>query len=302
MQISTVYQAYSPRGVLSSQKSEARETPASPAASAASSPTAVTISGAARALASQPASDPSLSARALQIRNAEGDPAYARKRAEEFAYYDGHEKYGPLVDITHDPIRYSATGEVVTEESLAAFKEEAAKVTAGRIALYQAEKAKGTPDVQILEKLFAYVDGQSDNYLGKLGWTRAAPQAEAAADTGLPEGIKRMLDRMVDDPAYGAEMAAGYASNMHTACMTLPEFMRSEGRLEAGRQQLETAWRGIASTAKTPAQGYAELLRYELSMGDSHWQAMDPGRAGPDVRKLAEAKLAYLEARIAAGV
>ena len=110
------------------------------------------------------------------LRDAESDPVFAKKMAEQFAYNDSYELHGPLVDISHDPIRYSGTGEVVTEENLAAFKAEAAKVTAGRIALYQAEKAKGTPDAQILEKLFAYVDGQSDNYLSKLNWTRVPQQ------------------------------------------------------------------------------------------------------------------------------
>ncbi len=64
----------------------------------------------------------------------------------------------------------------MTEENLAAFKAEAAKVTAGRISLYQTEKAKGTPDAQILGKLFAFVDSQSDNYLNKLNWARPPQQ------------------------------------------------------------------------------------------------------------------------------
>lgn len=127
-------------------------------------------------------------------------------------------------------------------------------------------------------------------------------QAGAAGDSALPDGVKRMLEQMVDDPAYGAGVAEGYAENIHTACMTLPEFMRAEGTLEAGRQQLEAAWRDIASAGKTPAQGYADLLRYELSMSDSYWEAMDPGHTTPDVRKLAEAKLAYLETCIAGKV
>lgn len=127
-------------------------------------------------------------------------------------------------------------------------------------------------------------------------------QAGAAGDSALPDGLKRMLEQMVDDPAYGAAMAEGYAENIHTACMTLPEFMRAEGTLGAGRQQLEAAWRDIASAGKTPAQGYAELLKYELSMSDRYWEAMDPGHTTPDVRELAEAKLAYLEARIAGKV
>lgn len=183
MHVQTTYSVFSANRVLPSQKGQAAGSPASSTTPAANSATSVTISRTARDLASQPASDSSLRARALTIQTAEDDPAYARKRAEEFAYYDGYEKHGPLVDITHDPIRYSSTGEVVTEENLAEFKAEAAKVTAGRIALYQAEKAKGTSDIEILEKLFTYVDGQSDNYLSKLGWTRISHQ-DMAGNTG----------------------------------------------------------------------------------------------------------------------
>jgi hypothetical protein len=159
------------------QKGVATPPAAKIADSTTSSSSTVTISQAARDLAAaEPSSNPYLQYRAMALRDAKDDPAYAKKAAEHFAYNDCYEKHGPLVDITHDPIRYSATGEAVTEESLAAFKTEAAKVTAGRIALYQAEKAKGTPDAQILEKLFAFVDGQSDNSLRLLNWARPSQQ------------------------------------------------------------------------------------------------------------------------------
>lgn len=141
--------------------------PANPADSAASSSSTVTISQAARDLAT---AETPRNAYAMILDDARADPAYAKKVAEQFAYNDSYELHGPLVDITQDPIRYSATGEVVTDENLAAFKAEAAEVTAGRIALYQAEKAKGTPDAQILEKLYSFVDEQSENYRSKLNW------------------------------------------------------------------------------------------------------------------------------------
>ena len=127
-------------------------------------------------------------------------------------------------------------------------------------------------------------------------------QSSTGADGDLPVGVKRMLERMVDDPAYGAEMAEGYAGNIHTACMTLPEFLQAEGTLKAGQQQLQAAWQDIRSEGKAPAQGYAELLRYELSMPQRYWDAMDPGHTVPDIRKLAEAKLTYLESYIAGKV
>lgn len=191
MQVQTAYSVLSSREALPKQKGQAAGTPAGSATPVASSATTVTISRTAQALASQATSDPSLQSRAQTIQAAKDDPAFAKKWAEEFAYDDSYEKCGPLVDISNWPmVRYAATGEGVTEESLAAFKAEAAKVTAGRIALYQAEKAKGTSDVQILEKLYAYVDGQSDDYLSKLGWTRM-PQQSASENAGSQETHSR---------------------------------------------------------------------------------------------------------------
>ncbi|MBI4987035.1 MAG: hypothetical protein HZC24_17235 [Rhodocyclales bacterium] len=181
MQVQSSTQLPSSINIWQRQKELAEMPPANAATSAASPSANVTISQAARGLAATETSpNPWLTYRAMALREAEADPAYAKKTAEQFAYDDSFEKHGPLVDITHDPIRYSATGEVVTEESLAAFKAEAAKVTAGRIALFQAEKAKGTADAQILDKLFSFVDGQSNNYLRLLNWARPSLQNASA--------------------------------------------------------------------------------------------------------------------------
>lgn len=116
--------------------------------------------------------DASLQYREISLRDAQANPMDARKMAYDYAYDTSYETHGPMVDISQDPIRYSGTGEIVTDSNLAEFKNEAAKVTAGRIALYQAEKAMGTPDAEILDKLFSYTDTQSDSYLSKLNWTR----------------------------------------------------------------------------------------------------------------------------------
>ncbi len=149
------------------------------AAGAAAGADTVTISSAAREAAaaetagSKPAAEsPSLTYRQLMLRNAQADPAFAKKAAHEFAHDDSYVLNGPMVDISHDPIRYSATGEVVTEESLAAFKSQARQARDELIALYQSEKGKGTPDAEILEKLFRARDGQPNEYLQKLNWAR----------------------------------------------------------------------------------------------------------------------------------
>jgi hypothetical protein len=99
------------------------------------------------------------------IRGAEADPAAAEKMASELAYDTSYSQTGPLVDISNMPkITYTYTGEPVTDENMAAFKSEAAKVSAGRLALYSEEKTKGTPDAQIIKKIFDYDDQQSERY------------------------------------------------------------------------------------------------------------------------------------------
>lgn len=139
------------------------------AASASASSAAGAGAGGAKAVAEHP----SRVYQERELRNAQSDPAYAKKAAHDFAYNDSYMLHGPMVDISHDPIRYSATGEVVTDEGLAAFKSQAREARDRLIALYQSEKGKGTPDAEILEKLFRARDGQPAGYLQKLNWVRA---------------------------------------------------------------------------------------------------------------------------------
>ena len=109
------------------------------------------------------------------ISNTKEFPGWGEKFTHDFAYDDSYQTTGPLVDISNLPtLRYTYTGEVVTDKNLADFKAEAATARTGRIALYESEKAKGTPDAEILEKLFRYTDAQSDGYLNIAGWERAA--------------------------------------------------------------------------------------------------------------------------------
>jgi len=99
------------------------------------------------------------------IRNAEADPANAEKMAADLAHDTGYSETGPLMNISKFPqITYTYTGEPVTDENLAAFKSDAAKVSAGRLALYDQEMAKGTPNAQIIKKIFDYDDQQGKSY------------------------------------------------------------------------------------------------------------------------------------------
>lgn len=82
----------------------------------------------------------------------------------------------PVVDLSHEDLVtgkggvYAATGEPVTNESEAWFSHEAARVRQERIALYQSEKAKGTPDADIFDKIIRFMDAQPERYLQLLNW------------------------------------------------------------------------------------------------------------------------------------
>jgi hypothetical protein len=154
-----------------------RQTSPAPAANYADK---VSISNAGKALAETDVESPSQEFRRAAIEDAKQDPGFAEKITREFAYDDSLAKGGPLMDISNYPtVRYSYTGELVTESNLATFKAQAADARTGRIALYESEKSKDTPDVEILKKLFQYTDTLSDDYLAKLRWER--PKSTEAA-------------------------------------------------------------------------------------------------------------------------
>lgn len=156
----------------STASSAASSTATTGSASSAVSDT-VTLSAAAKAAVAQTSSGYDAALRSKTIREAEQDPRFGAQTAYEYAH-DTFSMTGPFVNINTDPMTYSATGEVVTPENLAAFKAEAASATASKIAVYNAEKAKGTPDSEILKKLYAVTNAQPDGYLSKVGWVRDA--------------------------------------------------------------------------------------------------------------------------------
>ncbi len=99
------------------------------------------------------------------------NPTVAEKMAYEMAY----DIDGPLVDISGIKegtgiIRYTVTGLPVTEESQTYFDQESSKVMRGRIALYETEKAKHAPPAEMIEKMIAYMDAQSDRYKQMIDW------------------------------------------------------------------------------------------------------------------------------------
>lgn len=96
--------------------------------------------------------------------------------AEKLAHLYSHSPLVPWLDFSDHingtgPIRYAATGEPVTEESEAYFNRVSSAELQDRIALYDAEKAKGTPAAVILDKLFEYIDALPTQYKEMINWS-----------------------------------------------------------------------------------------------------------------------------------
>lgn len=115
-----------------------------------------------------PGRPPSVEINAHMLRDAENDPAYAWQAVEQ-CVYDSFA--GPLLDITDpDNIRYSATGESVTAESVAYYAKTAAMVKKELADLYQHEKNIGTPPAVILKQLFCCLETQPRRFLEMSAW------------------------------------------------------------------------------------------------------------------------------------
>ena len=185
-----------------------RQTSSVPTASYADK---VSISDAGKTLLNSEAKapGPNLANQELLIKSAKENPAWGEQFTKDFAYDKGFETTGPLVDISNYPtMRYTYTGELVTDSNLAAFKAEAATARTGRVALYEAEKAKGTLDAAILEKLFRFTDTQSDSYLSKIGWERAKPtDTTAGATQTITPAQQHLLNAAKSDRASAEKIA-----------------------------------------------------------------------------------------------
>lgn len=150
-----------------------------PATESASSGDKMSFSQTMRELSQSSASSVKATGMGKMSEWAHADPALAEKFASEFAF--GIDL--ALVDISKSDMRmssgakYVATGEPITEESQARFAQETNKVREGKISLYQSEKAKGTPDADILDKLISFMDTQPEKYLRMIDWQRVSGRA-----------------------------------------------------------------------------------------------------------------------------
>jgi hypothetical protein len=84
-----------------------------------------------------------------------------------------HESLGIVVfSVAEFPIlRLVATGEIYTPEMKAEYDSIWKEWQAGRVSLHKNELAKGTPAVQILEKLWQYNDTLPVEFLRRAGWS-----------------------------------------------------------------------------------------------------------------------------------
>ncbi|MGV8919814.1 MAG: hypothetical protein ACOH2R_18755 [Pseudomonas sp.] len=105
--------------------------------------------------------EPARSARTAEryewlMQAANADPEKADMLAHLYAY---NSLDGPLLDATDLPIlRLKATGEIYTSEMRHYYSQVRNAMQVDRSALYESEMAKGTPTVQILDKVLAYND------------------------------------------------------------------------------------------------------------------------------------------------
>lgn len=144
--------------------------------STATSADTVTISDAAKALAAggNGATQSTTAAQQKLLKSASDDPQSAEKIAYDMAnvpstiFYDIRDqlasgKMGPVNKL-------STTGRMVDDAFKEKFATEAASIDAQRLALYNAEKAKGTDPVTIISKMIDFTNSQSRDYLEASAW------------------------------------------------------------------------------------------------------------------------------------
>jgi hypothetical protein len=98
------------------------------------------------------------------------DPSDAARCAYEFASGSSNEILYDADSISNPPLRFWASKEVVTPESIKYFNQMRDKATSEKMDIYNTEKAKGTSDADIIDMIFAYNDAQPEEYKKMSGW------------------------------------------------------------------------------------------------------------------------------------
>lgn len=98
-----------------------------------------------------------------------------RDLADRLAYDYAHVTHRPIIDLTDEiagtgPAKYAATGEPVTSDRDARYEQQAQSLRAKSLALYDAERAKGTASADIFDKLIALGDSQPVEFRDIIDW------------------------------------------------------------------------------------------------------------------------------------
>ena len=170
------YQGAGVAGLQSASSATAKTTAQNSSASSTSTVTTdtVTISDAARALVAKESG-------ATQARTpiqeklladaASSDSQVAERMANEMAYTSSTIFYDISGMRGDEPLsKLSSTGRIIDDSFKERFTTEASSIDAQRLALYNAEKAKGTNPVEILSKMIDFTNAQSKDYLEATGW------------------------------------------------------------------------------------------------------------------------------------
>lgn len=152
----------------------AKSSPTDAVSSSGISPssTQVSISDAARRLASQGATltQERTAIQERLLNTAASDPQSAEKLTYDIAYAPSTIFYDLRGVSGGEAVSKLSSGRVIDDAFKAKFSSEASVVDAQRKSLYDSEKAKGTPADQILAKLFDFTNSQSRDYLEASGW------------------------------------------------------------------------------------------------------------------------------------
>lgn len=109
-----------------------------------------------------------VSLRSFLLDRANNDQQEAARLAHSYAY---NSLNGEMHDLTDYPIiRYSATGEIVNDETTLYFAKNMSSMQKQRTHLYESEIEKGTPSVRILEKILDFNDGLPQKFREMANW------------------------------------------------------------------------------------------------------------------------------------
>ena len=98
------------------------------------------------------------------------DPVGASQNAYGYASNSSSDILYDADSISNPPLRFWASKEVVTPESIKYFNQMRDKATSEKMDIYNSEKAKGTSDADIIDMIFAYNDAQPEEYKKMSGW------------------------------------------------------------------------------------------------------------------------------------